>query len=185
MTELLSAHQEDRRSIAKKRWITLGAAAAVWAMDQANKLSFLYLWQLMPGDRYSVLPFLDIVMVWNRGVSYGLFSTTSASGPYVLAAIKLMIVAGLLVWLWRETRPLSLSVIALLIGGALGNITDRFLHGAVADFYLFHIGSFQWYVFNLADVAIVAGVLLLVYESTQPSPSAAKNEGVRKHDNDT
>ena len=79
--------------------------------------------------------------------------------------MTLLVSAGLWVWLARITRPLTAAAIGLILGGALANAFDRAVYGAVADFFSFHIGSFDWYIFNLADVAIVAGVALLVYES--------------------
>lgn len=112
-----------------------------------------------------VAPFFDLVLAWNRGVSYGWFATSSQTGRWILVALMATIVAVLAVWLFRATDRISGLSLGFLIGGALGNILDRIVHGAVADFFFFHVGSFQWYVFNLADVAIVAGVAGLLYSS--------------------
>jgi signal peptidase II len=106
--------------------------------------------------------FFDLVMVWNEGVSYGLFSSHT---PLVLIAVALVISAGLWLWSCRVKAPLAAAALALIIGGALANALDRIVHGAVADFFHFHVGDFSWYVFNIADVAIVAGVGLLMYDS--------------------
>ena len=112
-----------------------------------------------------VAPFMDLVLAWNRGVSYGWFASSSQTGRWILVAVMAAIVSVLAFWLVRATDRFSALCLGLLIGGALGNILDRILHGAVADFFFFHVGSFQWYVFNLADVAIVAGVAGLLYSS--------------------
>ena len=104
-------------------------------------------------------------MAWNPGISYSLLRADSDLGRYGLLALSLTVTAGLSIWLWRAPlKPTTVSL-GLIIGGALGNAYDRFAYGAVADFFHFHVGSFSWYVFNLADVAIVAGVGLLLYES--------------------
>jgi signal peptidase II len=116
-----------------------------------------------------VTPFLDFVLTWNTGISYGLFPQESDLGRFVLLALKTGAVAVLWVWLARAESKLTALALGLIIGGAIGNAIDRLAYGAVVDFVLFHITTptfnFVWYVFNLADVAIVAGVVGLLYES--------------------
>ena len=112
---------------------------------------------------FRVTSFFDLVMVWNKGVSYGLFTTHTQEW---LIALSLVITAVLWVWACGCARaPSRRAALALVIGGALANAFDRACRGAVADFFHFHYQGFSWYVFNLADVAIVAGVALLLYES--------------------
>ena len=98
-------------------------------------------------------------MVWNRGVSYGLLTQDGDLGRWLLIALG---IAGALLfgwWLWSDARACSPALsLGLVVGGALSNVIDRLVYGAVADFFLFHVGGFEWYVFNLADVWIVAGV---------------------------
>jgi signal peptidase II len=115
--------------------------------------------------RVTVAPFLDLVLVWNTGVSYGLLAQRSDLGRWLLVALG---VGGSILfawWLRRARRPLQGLAFGLIVAGALSNALDRIVHGAVADFFLFHVGSFEWYVFNLADVWIVAGIvgLLIVW----------------------
>jgi signal peptidase II len=110
----------------------------------------------------TLTPFLELIMVWNQGVSYGLLKS---NGQSLLIAMSLMISVVLWVWLSRSHRPLAAAALGLVIGGALGNALDRYLYGAVADFFHLHWGNLSWYVFNVADMAIVAGVCLLLYES--------------------
>ena len=111
------------------------------------------------------MPFFDLVLVWNRGVSYGWFAQHTAFGRFGLVALSLVASLALWIWLARTERPLTAAAIGLVIGGALGNALDRVIYGAVADFFLLHWRGFDWYVFNIADLAIVAGVGLLLYES--------------------
>jgi len=113
----------------------------------------------------TLTPFLDVVMVWNKGISYGLFQQSSAFGRAVLLTIALVTCLILIIWLARSSHRLVAFALGLLIGGALGNALDRFVHGAVADFFSLHAFGFYWYVFNLADMAVVAGVALLLYDS--------------------
>jgi signal peptidase II len=147
--------------------VTAAAAAAV--ADQGVKLWLLYGFGLRQGDRVALTPFLDIVLTWNIGISYGLFRQVGPLGQWALFALKLIAVVLLAVWLVRTGSRLSAVALGLILGGAAGNAIDRVIHGAVMDFVLFHITAstwtFQWYVFNVADAAIVAGVAGLLYES--------------------
>ncbi len=156
----------------------LGLTAAVVAIlcDQALKLWLLFIFELGGRGAVRLTPFLDLVLVWNRGISYGLFQQDGPLGAWLLLALKLLVVALLWIWLARAGSRLTALSLGLIIGGAIGNAVDRLAYGAVADFVLFHLTtqtwSFRWYVFNLADVAIVAGVIGLVYESIQGDRAA-------------
>ncbi len=144
----------------------LGLTIAVFAFvaDQALKWWFLGPFDIAARQPVRVTGFLDLVLVWNYGVSYGLLAQGSDLGRWALIALMAGIVAVLVVWLAGTARPLAASAFGLVIGGAAGNIADRVLYGAVADFFSFHAYGFYWYVFNLADVMIVAGVGLLLYD---------------------
>ena len=144
-------------------------ALVVCAIDQAVKLWLLNVFDLANRGIVHLTPFLDLVLTWNTGISYGLFPQESDFGRYVLLALKAGAVLVLWVWLARAESRLTALALGLIIGGAFGNAIDRLAYGAVADFVLFHITTpsfkFTWYVFNLADAAIVAGVIGLLYES--------------------
>jgi signal peptidase II len=145
------------------------AAMVTVAADQASKLWLLFVFDLPSRGTVTLLPFLDFVMVWNTGISYGLFPQNGEIGQWVLFAIKIAAVVLLLGWLFRAGSKLTALGLGLIVGGALGNAIDRVAHGAVADFVLFYVATatyrFNWYVFNLADVAIVAGVAGVLYDS--------------------
>jgi signal peptidase II len=121
-------------------------------------------------------PFLDVVLSWNFGVSYSLLSAQSEAGRIGLLVFQSAIIVFLSVWLWRAERLSTAAALGLVIGGALGNVVDRVLHGAVADFFFFHIplpvGPLANYVFNVADAAIFAGVVLLLVESFRTGSGA-------------
>ena len=138
-------------------------AALTLALDQTSKMWVLHGLQLPLRGHVPVMPTIDFVMVWNRGISYGLFQQDTPLGRTVLLLVTLAASAFLIRWILREDNRLSLFALGLVLGGAIGNGIDRLAYGAVVDFVLFHIGSFQWYVFNIADAAIVVGVALLLY----------------------
>ncbi len=137
-------------------------AALVFAADQLSKYWILRVINLDEREPIQITPFMDLAMAWNTGVSYGLLSTHMQG---LLVALSVAISIMLLFWLSKVTKPLAAASYGMLIGGALGNALDRLIHGAVADFVLLHWGSFNWYIFNVADIAIVAGVALLLYDT--------------------
>ena len=142
-----------------------GVAALSLALDQAHKWWMLHEFDIAARKLVTVTPFLDLVLVWNTGISYGLFPQGSDTGRLAIMAVALAIVAVMVVWLLRTADLVVAVAIGLVVGGAIGNAVDRHLYGAVADFFRLHAFGYQWYVFNLADVAIVAGVALLLYDS--------------------
>ena len=145
----------------------LGVALISVGLDHLSKWWLLGLLET-PGQRIEILPFFNLVMVWNPGVSFGLFQSGSPWAPWILAGIAAVIVGFLLNWLRKaETRRVALAL-GLVIGGAVGNVIDRILWGAVADFFDAHIGSLHWPAFNIADSAIVVGAVLLVFDGLFP-----------------
>jgi signal peptidase II len=156
--------------------IGLIVAVLACAIDQASKVWLLWVYDLANKGIVTLLPVLDLVLTWNTGISYGLFPQESDLGRFLLLAAKMVAVAALWIWLARSRSGVTAVSLGLIIGGALGNAIDRLAYGAVADFVLFHITtagfSFTWYVFNLADAAIVAGVIGLLYESFAPGHAA-------------
>jgi signal peptidase II len=156
------------------------AAAIALILDQSSKLLMLYglgFSGMGPGENIAVLPFFNLVMVWNPGVSYGLFPASSPEGSAVLALFSIAAVAALGWWLWVSDR-LTLTVgLGLVIGGALGNLIDRLVHGKVADFFHFYGGGYDWYVFNVADAAITFGVIALLYDALLKPEVRAGNDG--------
>ena len=152
------------------------AAIAVLALDQASKLWLLFVFDLPHRGAVKVTPFLDLVLAWNVGISFGWFQSDNQSAQIILMIIKAVAVIILAIWMARSRTLIATVALGLIIGGAIGNAIDRFAYGAVVDFALFHlqIGGhpFNWYVFNLADVAIVAGVAALLYDSFVGVPAA-------------
>jgi signal peptidase II len=151
-------------------------AVAAVALDQASKLWLLFVFDLGHRGAVEVTPFFDLWLAWNTGISYGWFQNESATGQAILLAVKAVAVIVLAIWMARSRTLIATVALGLIIGGAVGNAIDRLAHGAVVDFALFHVQiggkTFNWYVFNLADVAIVAGVAALLYDSLLGVPAA-------------
>jgi signal peptidase II len=145
----------------------LGYSAAVltFAADQVSKLYLLFGYELPLREPVALGPFVNLIVVWNRGISYGLFQQGTDLGRWALVLLSVVATIGLAVWIARaEGRVLTLAL-GLLAGGAIGNAVDRAAYGAVFDFVQLQAAGYSWYVFNIADVAIVAGVAGLLYDS--------------------
>lgn len=154
----------------------LAVLLATVLLDQAHKWWMLSVYGIREGMRVAVTPFLDLVFVKNIGISYSLLQSGTLAGQALLASFA--VAASLALWVWL-TRPATTRImawsLALIIGGAIGNAIDRLRLGGVADFFSLHAFGFYWYVFNIADVAIVAGVVGLLYESFVASRKDAAN----------
>jgi signal peptidase II len=143
----------------------LSVAVAVVFLDQLSKLGVLVLFagRTLRERIWSLTSFFDLVLTFNRGMSFGLFNNGAALNAILFSLAAGVIVAALLVWLRRVTNPFLGIAIGMVVGGAIGNVVDRLRFGAVVDFLYFHVGSWYWPAFNLADSAIclgVAGMLL-------------------------
>lgn len=157
--------------------LALGLVVAVitFGLDQLSKIAFLSSLgrplfaapsSFASGPSIEVLPIFNLTLVWNQGMSYGLLQTDSAWGRLAYTAFTLVILPFLGWWLLRARSLHVVLAVGMVIGGAIGNnLVDRVFYHAVVDFLHFHIGQFHWYVFNVADMAIVFGVLLLIYDA--------------------
>lgn len=163
----------QRAGMTPLRRFGVALAVLVLVVDQASKLWLLFGARLAEEGPFQLASFLEIVLAWNRGISYGLFQQSTDLGRWLLVAISFLAPIWLGRWMWRSPDRLTVASLALIIGGALGNGIDRAVYGAVVDFVHFHVGSFSWYIFNVADAAIVVGVAGLLYESFRPGAGKA------------
>ena len=139
-------------------------AASITAVDQLTKyLAFEALF--VPNISLEVFSFLNLVPVWNKGVSFGVLSDHGELMPLIITAITLLITFCLLIWLIKAPKSITKFSLSFIIGGAVGNIIDRVNHGAVIDFLDFHAFGFHWPAFNIADSAITVGVCFFLYEN--------------------
>lgn len=157
------------RMTTNSRMLQVGAPVALlwFAVDQATKAWALH--SLADARGIAVTGFLNIVLVHNTGVTFGMFS---AAPPWLLLSVMLAMVAMLAVWMSRAPTRTSAVALGLVVGGALGNIADRMRHGAVTDFLDLHMGTWHWPAFNAADVGIVCGVAVLLLGSGARTPPA-------------
>lgn len=148
----------------------VATAALAFALDQATK--WWVLTHLMDPPRIiPVTPFLNLVLGWNRGVSFGLLSADHPATPWLLSSLALAVIAGLVVWTARDRRAGMTASVGFIAGGAMGNVVDRLRHGAVTDFLDFHVAGYHWPTFNLADTAIFVGVSLLLLVGGRREPT--------------
>jgi signal peptidase II len=145
--------------------VGLWAALVTLVADQGSKLGLLFGYDLPIREPVVLGPFVDLIVVWNHGISYGLFQQQGGLGRWLLTGLSILAAIALVVWIWRVSHRLLAASLGLIAGGAVGNAIDRVAYGAVFDFVHVHAGTFSWYVFNIADAAIVAGVAGLIYDS--------------------
>ena len=160
-----------------KRIAGLLLAALVLAADQGSKYWVLHGAHLTDGHVLVLLPVLNFVLVWNHGITFGMFA--GAGAKVLLATVASVVILSLLVWLWRSKNWLTSLAVGAIAGGAIGNVADRLHYGAVVDFIQAHAGGWSWYVFNVGDAAIVCGVAALMLESLFQRPPVAPN-GARR-----
>ncbi|MDD3288562.1 MAG: signal peptidase II [Alphaproteobacteria bacterium] len=153
------------------RYIRIGAylAAIVVLVDQFSKW-WIVERVMVPPQVVEINPLLNFALSWNRGVTFGLLNQGSPWAQYVFTGLAAVILCMLASWLWKTTSTLIAMALALVMGGAVGNVIDRLRFGAVVDFIDFHIADYHWYVFNLADSAIVCGVGLLLIDHLVNKP---------------
>lgn len=154
-------------------------ALVILLADQISKVWLLYLYQIELNGDLLLAPFATITLVWNRGISYGLFQQEADLGRWLLVIISFVAAAAFAFWLRQNPPRLVAWALGLVIGGAVGNGIDRLVYGAVVDFVHLHWGGFSWYVFNVADCAIVVGVVLLLLDAVRPSAGDTGNAANR------
>lgn len=148
-------------------WSKTGIVVAICSLmlDQLHKWWMLHVYDIANRGTVTITPFLDFTLVWNKGISYGLFQQNTDTGRYILIGITLVVASALVIWMLQARGFIFACAMGLVVGGAIGNVIDRVQYGAVADFFSLHAAGLRWYVFNVADIWVVAGVALLLYDS--------------------
>lgn len=148
-------------------------SALILALDQITKTVAV---NYFAEKVIEILPFFNLVLVWNRGISFGLFNKESDYGAYLLIALALVIIAFFIAWLRKtDHKPLQIAI-CVVIAGALGNVIDRLVYGAVVDFLDFHAFGYHWPAFNIADSAVVLGIAYILLDSIFFEPKRDKKE---------
>lgn len=148
-------------SMTINRTIGLSLAIIILIADQFSKQAVLT-WFSTGGADITLTPFLDIIFAWNKGISFGLLRAGSPLASWALIGLAASIGLFVIYQLWQSIQLHQTISYGLILGGAIGNIIDRSTYGAVIDFVHFHIFGYSWYIFNIADCAIVIGAVLLV-----------------------
>lgn len=165
---------DTQHDLKQLRIAGLATAFAVLVLDQLSKW-WMLTDILSPPTLLKITPFFNLVLTWNRGISFGFFKADSPWGTWLLAAVAGVIVIFLLRWMFKGESRLSVVALGLIVGGAIGNVIDRVRFGAVVDFLDFHLAGTHFPAFNVADSAITVGAAALVLEALFAGPEQPKN----------
>ncbi len=146
--------------------LSLGLLIAILAffIDQLSKW-WMLAFVMNPPQVISVTPFFNLVLAWNKGVSFGMFNDQGDSGAWILSSIAILITLVLIYWLIKAKTNITATGLGAIIGGAIGNVFDRLNHGAVLDFLDFYVNNLHWPAFNAADSFITIGAITLIWET--------------------
>ena len=148
--------------VSKEYLIVIASSSSVFLIDLLSKNKIISIFKDGVIEKIYVNDYLDFILVFNTGISYGLFSGGGDFQKWILISLSILIIIFLLSFIRNESSILSKLGISFIIGGALGNVLDRFIYGAVVDFISLHARGFSWYIFNIADMFIVLGVILFI-----------------------
>ena len=148
--------------VIKEYLIVIISSSSVFLIDLLSKNKIISIFKDGVIEKIYVNDYLDFILVFNTGISYGLFSGGGDFQKWILFSLSILIIIFLLSFIRNESSILSNLSISFIIGGALGNVLDRFTYGAVVDFISLHAKGFSWYIFNIADMFIVLGVILFI-----------------------
>lgn len=149
----------------KKWYWGLGMLFLIFLLDQISKYCILNIVNLPQKGSVPVIPFFNFTMVWNRAITFGMLGQFGSWGSVIFSVSAFVIAASLFIWMIRARKIWVIMSLGAIVGGALGNILDRLRFGAVVDFIHFHVAGWSWYVFNVADGAIVCGVIILLMDA--------------------
>jgi len=133
----------------------------MFALDRVSKLYVMNFFLSYSGQSYYLFPFLNLNLIWNTGMAFGLFSSESYIYQ-IISIIIFFVITCLVIWLYRSNSILEKTSLSLIIGGAFGNLFDRIKYNAVPDFIDMHYNNFHWFVFNVSDIIITIGILMLL-----------------------
>ena len=149
-------------SNSKNFYINLIIILSIFILDRLTKLYVIYLDKINSSSEIFSSKFLNVYLIWNEGIAFGLFSFNQNNLYNFLTLFILLIIFVILYMITRSSGFKKYSLL-MILGGALGNVTDRIIYKAVPDFIDFHVGSFHWFIFNVADIFITLGVIFMIY----------------------
>ena len=149
------------KNLSKNFFIYLSFFLLIFLFDRISKIYVIYLDNKLPGSEIFSSKYLNINLIWNEGIAFGLFSF-SQSNFYNLITLIIVIIIFIILILIIKTKGIERFCLSMVFGGALGNLYDRMVHKAVPDFIDFHIRDLHWFIFNVADIFITMGVIMLI-----------------------
>ena len=149
------------KNLNKNFLINLILVLSIFLFDRFSKLYVIYLDKKFFGSEIFYSKFLNIVLVWNEGVAFGLFSF-STNLFYNILSIIIFVIILIIFFMIIKSNGFKKYSLLMILGGALGNFYDRIFYNAVPDFIDFHIGNFHWFIFNVADIFITLGVIFMI-----------------------
>ena len=141
----------------------------IFLLDFSSKYLLINYYDLGLKGRVYITPFLDFILVLNPGISFGILSNGDDIQRWILSILSILVIFYLYYWSTKSSSKLMIMSLFIMIGGAIGNVFDRLVYGKVIDFISLHVFDYYWYVFNIADIAIVLGGLMVLVDLTRES----------------
>ena len=145
----------------KKNYIYILIIILMFVLDRASKEYVIKFFLSYQEPSYYLFPFLNLTLVWNSGMAFGLFESESNT-YHIISAVIASVIIILIIWLYKSTLLVEKIALSIVIGGAIGNLFDRIKYNAVPDFIDMHYRDFHWFVFNVSDIVITTGIILLL-----------------------
>ena len=145
----------------KNKFFGIFFITSIFLIDRITKLSVIHLADELGETYISLTPFLNVNLIWNEGIAFGLFSFDQKV-YYNFLTLVIIIITLIILWMITKTEKLERHAFMMIFGGSIGNIYDRLFYSAVPDFIDFHIRNFHWFIFNVADIFITVGVIILI-----------------------
>ena len=146
----------------KKFLINSFLVLLIFLMDRFSKIYVIYLDKKHLGSEIFSSKFLNISLIWNEGIAFGLFSFDNKNTYNFLTMLIISVIIGILFMIIRS-KSYERYALLMILGGALGNVFDRIIYKGVPDFIDFHVGDFHWFIFNVSDIFITIGVILMIF----------------------
>ncbi len=149
--------------------INLSLILLIFLIDRLSKIYIIHLDKKFPGSEIFSSQFLNINLIWNEGIAFGLFSFDDTK-LYNILTILILVIILVIIFMTSKSEGLKKYSLLMILGGALGNFFDRIIYNAVPDFIDFHIGNFHWFIFNVSDIFISIGVILMIIMEISHKP---------------
>ena len=158
---MFGQHQKNNKFLSKKFYISFSIVSLIYFLDRLSKIYVIQLDKNNLGSEIFNSTYLNIVLIWNKGIAFGLLSFNE-SNLYNILSLIISIIVVILVVMSLKSQGFKRYSLLMIVGGALGNLHDRIFFNAVPDFIDFHVGNFHWFIFNVSDIFITLGVISMI-----------------------